>query len=108
MNRAYERHNAKARQSSAGAHKKKKRAKVTNEAANEDPNALIVVPKSEAQKDLDRKEKLRQEVCFSTLLVINAPTYPFQADCTLRVESQPQEEEATRQVHCTYHTTFSR
>ncbi|THH01498.1 hypothetical protein EW026_g1188 [Hermanssonia centrifuga] len=62
MNRR-ERHNAKARQSTAGQRKKRKHS--TGAASldpEHDPNAVIIVPKSEAQKELDRRERLRQEL----------------------------------------------
>lgn len=73
MNHTRERFNAKARSSTAGtSHKKKKRTKKTTEDEPEhhaegyslaDPNAEIVVPKSQEAKEKDRREKLRQEVC---------------------------------------------
>ncbi len=65
MNRR-ERHKAKARQSTAGQRKKRKHS--TGAASldpEHDPNAVIIVPKSEAQKELDRRERLRQEVSAS-------------------------------------------
>ncbi|KAH8104549.1 P-loop containing nucleoside triphosphate hydrolase protein [Cristinia sonorae] len=70
MNRTRERFNAKARQSTAGSsHKKKKRTKASTEdpadrpsEAYSDPNAEIIVPKSEEAKEADRKERLRQEL----------------------------------------------
>lgn len=60
-----ERYNAKARGSTAGSsHKKKgkRREKDTTDSVQHDPNAEIVVPKSEDQKNAERKERLRQEV----------------------------------------------
>ncbi|EMD39965.1 hypothetical protein CERSUDRAFT_92451 [Gelatoporia subvermispora B] len=65
MDRNRQRFNAKARQSTAGAsHKKKARRKTQDATAADqpDPNAEIVAPKSEEQKELDRKEKLKQEL----------------------------------------------
>ncbi|CAL1713077.1 unnamed protein product [Somion occarium] len=67
MNRTRERYNAKARQATAGSHKKKgKRSRSAGEASvaqqNADPNAEVIVPKSEEQKELDRREKLKQEL----------------------------------------------
>ncbi|OBZ71658.1 putative ATP-dependent RNA helicase PB1A10.06c, partial [Grifola frondosa] len=59
------RHNAKARQSTAGSHKKKKAKRKDQNASGTDaadPNALIVVPKSVEEKERERKEKLRQEL----------------------------------------------
>ena len=60
------RFNAKARSSTAGSfHKKKGKRKETSGVSGQtDPNAEIVVPKSEDQKNEERKERLRQEVCF--------------------------------------------
>lgn len=61
-----ERYNAKARQSTAGpSHKKGKKKSLSgskSDPASSDPNAAIHVPKTKDDKDLDRKEKLRQEV----------------------------------------------
>lgn len=71
VDRTRQRYNAKARQSTVGgsSHQKKGKRKPqdsTNQDASEpDPNAEIVVLKSEEQKDLDRREKLREEVCFT-------------------------------------------
>lgn len=71
MRQLRERYNAKARQSNAGSsHKKRKRVKTAAEGEDHghseqytaDPNAEIVVPKSEEAKEQDRKERLRQEV----------------------------------------------
>ncbi|KAL4251928.1 hypothetical protein ABKN59_002637 [Abortiporus biennis] len=69
------RYNAKARQSSAGGSSHKKKGKRKQKGEDEDttvvgvgerfisdPNADIIVPKSQEQKELDRKEKLRQEL----------------------------------------------
>ena len=55
-------HNAKARQSTAGSRKKGKKPQKTKSTDQYDPNAAIIVPKSEEQKELDRRERLRQEV----------------------------------------------
>ncbi|KAF9077697.1 P-loop containing nucleoside triphosphate hydrolase protein [Rhodocollybia butyracea] len=58
-----ERHNAKARQSSAGGSKKKgavKKNQPTDDSAN--PNALFHTPKTKEEKESDRKEKLKQEL----------------------------------------------
>ncbi|KAH9841541.1 P-loop containing nucleoside triphosphate hydrolase protein [Rhodofomes roseus] len=68
VDRTRQRYNAKARQSTVGgsSHKKKgkRKAKDTqdHDVQEENPNAEIVVPKSSEQKELDRKEKLRQEL----------------------------------------------
>ena len=74
MNIPRHRHNAKARQSTAGQRKKSKRkATPTVKEPDYDPNAEIIALKSDEQKELDRRERLRQEVrhissssyCFS-------------------------------------------
>lgn len=58
-----ERYNARARQSTAGSHKKKKSKKGESQAdPPQEANPLIHVPKSEEQREEDRKEKLKQEV----------------------------------------------
>ncbi|KIP08553.1 hypothetical protein PHLGIDRAFT_29519 [Phlebiopsis gigantea 11061_1 CR5-6] len=64
MNNAHERHNAKARQSTAGRRKKgKRKAPYTMiKEPKHDPNSDIIVPKSEEQKELDRRERLKQEL----------------------------------------------
>lgn len=53
-------HNAKSRQS--GQRKKVKKRQKSKTVEEHDPNATIIVPKSEEQKELDRREKLRLEV----------------------------------------------
>ncbi len=61
-----ERYNAKARQSSASHKKKGKRKKGGADDSTHiqefDVNAEIIVPKSQEQKEEDRKERLKQEV----------------------------------------------
>lgn len=63
-----QRYNAKARQSTVGgsSHKKKGKRKtqqpLSQDAPEVNPNAEIVAPKSEEQKEQDRREKLREEV----------------------------------------------
>jgi ATP-dependent RNA helicase DHX37/DHR1 len=70
----HESHNAKARQSTAGSRKKgkvKQKRDDVNQAQAEsspDPNAEILIPKPKEQKDLERKERLRAEVCGWTIL----------------------------------------
>lgn len=61
---AREKHNAKARQSTAGQRKKGKRKANTSllKEPEHDPNVEVIVPRSEEQKELDRKERLKQEV----------------------------------------------
>ena len=54
-------YNAKARQSTAGSRKKGKPKKVKRE-QGADPNALVYVPKTEEEKELDAREKLKKEV----------------------------------------------
>jgi len=64
MSHAREQFNAKARQSSAGSRRKSKRKRVEGQPVGEDdPNKSILVPKTKEQKEQERKEKLRQEVC---------------------------------------------
>lgn len=64
-----ESYNAKARGSTAGGSRKKGKPKKKSQASQSqasvesDPNASIITPKSEEEKDKDRKEKLLQEVC---------------------------------------------
>jgi ATP-dependent RNA helicase DHX37/DHR1 len=63
MNAPREKHNAKARQSTAGQRKKgKRKASSTIKEPDHDPNAEIIALKSEEQKELDRRERLRQDV----------------------------------------------
>jgi ATP-dependent RNA helicase DHX37/DHR1 len=64
MREVRERYNAKARQSSAGSRKTGKRRQdtVTASAEPADPNADIIVPKSNEQKEKERKVRLVQEV----------------------------------------------
>ena len=58
-------YNARARQSTAGQRKKGKRVeKLKPEESGHDSNAAILVPKSDEQKEQDRRERLRQEVCW--------------------------------------------
>ncbi|KAF8895535.1 P-loop containing nucleoside triphosphate hydrolase protein [Infundibulicybe gibba] len=66
MNRHQEGFNAKARQSTAGSRKKGKRQKKTRTEENlvdvSDPNVSIHIPKTKAEKDQERKEKLKHEI----------------------------------------------
>ncbi|KAI0926970.1 hypothetical protein AcW1_007657 [Taiwanofungus camphoratus] len=64
MDRSRQRYNARARQSTAGSHKKKgkRKSKQIDQSEQPDPNAEIVMPKMLEQKELDRKEKLREEL----------------------------------------------
>ena len=60
--------NAKARQSTAGSREKGKLKRKREDGQpvaveGDDPNASIIVPKTKDQKEWERKEKLRQEVC---------------------------------------------
>ncbi|KAF9454792.1 DHX37 protein [Macrolepiota fuliginosa MF-IS2] len=57
-------YNAKARRSTAGTRKKGKLKKRTQEeqANDTDPNAEIVVPKSAQEKELDKRQRLREEL----------------------------------------------
>lgn len=67
MYRPRERHNAKARQSTTDSHKKKSERNKSSasdsvEVPELDVNAEVITPKTQEQKELDRKEKLKQEV----------------------------------------------
>lgn len=68
MNRNHERHNSKARRSTAGSRKKGKSRHKSNDvvptADAPDPNAAILEYKSLEDKERDRKERLLQEVCL--------------------------------------------
>lgn len=60
-----ESYNAKARQSTAGSRKKgkvRKSDKPQETEADNNPNATIITPKSQEQKETERKEKLLREV----------------------------------------------
>ncbi|KZT19476.1 P-loop containing nucleoside triphosphate hydrolase protein [Neolentinus lepideus HHB14362 ss-1] len=56
---ARERYNAKARQSSAGSHRRKGKRVIKTE--GDDTNAEIVQPKSKSQKESEREERMKQE-----------------------------------------------
>ncbi len=62
-----EAYNAKARGSTAGGSRKKGKPKKKNKAEqNEeeiDPNAAMIAPKTEESREMERKEKMLQEVC---------------------------------------------
>ena len=63
-----EAYNAKARGSTAGGSRKKGKAKKKTRAEQNgeeqiDPNAAIITPKTEESREMERKEKLLQEVC---------------------------------------------
>ncbi|KAH9950532.1 P-loop containing nucleoside triphosphate hydrolase protein [Amylocystis lapponica] len=66
MDHSRQRFNAKARQSTAGSHKKKAKRRKDPEASRTeqeaDPNAEIVESKTVVQREEDRREKLRQEL----------------------------------------------
>ncbi|GAW05713.1 P-loop containing nucleoside triphosphate hydrolase protein [Lentinula edodes] len=62
-----ERYNAKARQATAGGSKKKgkigkRNPHINDKTPDSDPNALFHTPKTNEEKELDRKEKLKQEL----------------------------------------------
>jgi ATP-dependent RNA helicase DHX37/DHR1 len=68
MREPRQRHNAKARQSSAGPSRKKgKRTAAVSEAFHEEPdsNAEVFISKSKEQKDAERRERLQQELVGS-------------------------------------------
>jgi ATP-dependent RNA helicase DHX37/DHR1 len=62
--RLHELYNSKARQSTAGARKKGKLKRGSRSEAEEpaDCNAAIITPKTKEEKEIERKEKLLQEV----------------------------------------------
>lgn len=64
MHRPRERYNAKARQSSTSHKKRRRKTNDPNDPQTQDVdvNADIIVPKSQEKKELDRKERLKQEV----------------------------------------------
>ncbi|KAJ8080565.1 putative ATP-dependent RNA helicase DHR1 [Marasmius tenuissimus] len=57
-----ERYNARARQSQAGSHKRKKKSQAPVEETSADPNSLVHIPKTKEEKETDRKDKLKQEL----------------------------------------------
>jgi ATP-dependent RNA helicase DHX37/DHR1 len=54
-----ERFNAKARQSTAGSHKKQKQKQSKSDTV--DPNEEVYIPKTNEEKESDRKQKLKQQ-----------------------------------------------
>ena len=78
-------HNAKARQSTAGSRKKgkvKAKRDDTNPAQAEpssNPNAEILVPKTQEQKDLERRERLRAEVRGLNFIIVIPISSPRQS-----------------------------
>ena len=77
-----ESYNAKARGSTAGSRKKgkpKKKSKL-EQPEEQDPNAAVITPKSQEDKGREKKEKLLQEVCFSSHEgMLGRKTYPHLA-----------------------------
>lgn len=61
-----ERYNSKARGSTSGGKKKGKRPIFTQDKDAEDPNASIYVPKSEEVKEMEKREKMKAEVCINS------------------------------------------
>jgi len=57
-----ERYNAKARHSAAGSHKKSKRKNSTGGVNVQDVNKEVHIPKTKEEKEIDRKERLKQQV----------------------------------------------
>lgn len=62
-------YNDKARGSTTGGKKKRKRrhqpsAVASLEKLEVDPNVMIHLPKTKEERDLERKERVKQEVCF--------------------------------------------
>jgi ATP-dependent RNA helicase DHX37/DHR1 len=66
-------YNAKARRSTAGTRKKRmlKRRKTDGQADDTNPNAEIIVPKSVQGKELDKKKRMREEVCKLVLRALS-------------------------------------
>ena len=64
MSHVREKHNSKARQSTAGSRKKGKLKRKRAEEGGEEPdaNALIQQSKTKDEKEIERKERLKQEV----------------------------------------------
>ena len=95
MHTLRERHNAKARQSTAGQRKKGKRkaSSAAVKGPEYDPNSEIIVPKSEEQKELDRRERLKQEVRLEFRPTTSAYScLLLEAPYSVGVESKQQEE----------------
>ncbi len=94
MDRSRPRFNAKARQSVTGSHKRKgrqsKQPNIAEEQSN--PNAEIVVSKTEEEREVDRKEKLKQEVSGSSfafwLLADGSPCGQLLAQSTSKASSK--------------------
>ena len=68
MNHTRVKYNAKARRSTAGSGSKKKAKQPRTQDGDSnskplDPNAIIHIPRTKEEKEDDRKDRLRQEVC---------------------------------------------
>lgn len=95
-----ERYNAKARGSVAGGKKKGKRphSAVESGAPETDPNTAMMVPRTKAEKDAERIERLRHEVRWSFSLREHFRMNKCQCSevgCTAGCEINQQEKEET-------------
>lgn len=95
-----ERYNAKARQATAGGSKKKGKI-IRNQPAGDtsEANVLFHTPKTKEEKELDRKEKLKQEVRLNNnnfILVLK----PISAHLSSRIKMDEQEKKEARKIHC--------
>lgn len=99
-----ERYNAKARQATAGGSKKKgkigkRNLHINDKTPDSDPNALFHTPKTNEEKELDRKEKLKQEVCLSSSQIGSGELTAMPACRSIGIEMDEQEKEKTRKVY---------
>lgn len=96
-----ERYNAKARRSVAGGstHKNKRLKRAPAGAESSDPNAEIVVPKSDQAKDLDRKDVLLQEVRMQNQRTLTKYLFDYVAALVVPIDQQ-EKAKTPREVHC--------
>jgi hypothetical protein len=101
-------YNDRARGSSAGGKKKGKRLSRLSASTSEqaDPNATIHAPKTPEEKEIEKKERIKQEVCYFREIIIDV-TISTQsrgldsiASCSIGLEDEQQEKEETREIHC--------
>lgn len=89
-----ESYNAKGRQSTAGSRKKgklKKKSKIQPGESEIDVNSVIHVPKSKEEKELERKERLRQEVRAYRKALLLLRLCPAARPGRLEMEQQEEE-----------------
>lgn len=99
-----ERYNAKARQATAGGSKKKgkvgkRKPHIDDKTQDSDPNALFHTPKTNEEKELDRKEKLKQEVCLPSSQIRFVELTAVSGSRSIGIEMDEQEKEKTRKVY---------